>query len=621
MIKIPRANRGVTSKKQGSRELTQYHDHVPAFQSWLRAEGYDGFIIPRGDEFQGENVACCDERLRWLTGFDGSAGYALVTRDQAAVFVDGRYRLQVRQQIDTTRIFPRNLDDGALSATLHQFLPHGGVIGFDPWLHTMEWSRRVREHPDFVSWVWKAATVNPVDAMWHDRPVRPHQPAYVWQRNYSGQTISQKIVAIREVLEKSGNTDADVLVSHPDQLAWMLNIRGHDVDYTPLFLARAVLSSDGNIMLFADPGRVGDDVRHHFRTEYPDFSIEIKNPSEITEYKWKKVFVDPAKTPVALSIAIEQAGGRIVTGKNPIDVLKARTNPTELSGMRQAHRRDAVAMIAFLHWMDEQVPKLPDHPVTEMDIADKLLSLRQAQADFVMPSFATIAGYGPNGAIVHYRANPASNVRLLPGQLLLVDSGGQYRDGTTDITRTICLGEPAAIMKYHYTLVLRGHARIASGLFPPGTNGAQLDALARQPLWQNGLDYDHGTGHGVGCFLGVHDGPQRISKVATGTPLEPGMILSIEPGYYLPEHYGIRLENLVVVSEMPIMHETTQSPMLCFEPLTMVPFSRALIANHLMSVHEIRWVDDYHAMVRQTMMDLMPDTETRAWLERATAPL
>lgn len=577
----------------------------------------DGVLVPRGDEFQGENVPPSAERLAWLTGFDGSAGMALVTTQQAALFVDGRYRLQVRHQIDTSQIYPRGYDDQAWADTLRQFLPDGGRIGFDPWLHSADWVMNWTRKPEFAHIEWVPLAQNLVDVIWQDRPAPPNGTAFGWDIAYAGQSIGDKVALILEQLEKAGKAGFNLLLSMPDQVAWLLNIRGHDVDFTPVFLARALLKADGGIVLFADQGRIGDDLYAQMCAAHPGHDIQIVPPAQFASFLNEPVLYDAAKTPAAVQ---QMMAPTAVAWASPVDRLKAVCNPVETRGMIQAHDYDACAMIEFLAWLAAASEQLDAHPITEIDIADRLLAFRQAQPHFIQPSFATIAGFGPNGAIVHYRARPETAASLSKGQLLLVDSGGQYLDGTTDITRTVAIGTPVAAMRYHYSLVLRGHIALSTVFFPPGTTGGQLDVLARQALWQSGLDYDHGTGHGVGCFLGVHDGPQRIAKNTAQIPLLPGMILSNEPGYYLPEHYGIRLENLVQVVEVPIMHEASGKPMLGFQTLTMVPFARDLIRQDLLNERELRWVNDYHRMIADRFMDRVSPV-ARVWLQQATAPI
>ena len=609
--------------KKGKMTFSQQAQRLDLLREQLVAHHLDGFVVPRGDDYQGEFVPERAERLRWLTGFSGSDGLALVTQDKGAIFVSGRYSLQVRKQVDVTRLYPRDLSDGAWQKIITDFLPDGGRIGYDPWLHSVAWLERQNSLLKHHKIEWVAVEHNLVDSIWADQPAPPDKPAFFWPLDYAGVSVGDKIVAVRERLAAMHAAEASLLITQPDHLAWLLNIRGDDIPFTPVFLARALLAPDGKVTLFTDQARIPPDVRQaidaQIATQHPSGQLLIVPPEQLARHLTGQIHYDPARTPAIIGDMLRNATA--IAQPTPIDGLKAIANPVELKGMVQAHRRDAVAMIGFLRWLEEAAQDLDNNPQTEISIAEKLLWFRQQQEHFVQPSFDTIAGFAENGAIIHYRATPDTDTQLVPGQLLLLDSGAQYLDGTTDITRTVPIGTPVTTMCYHYTLVLRGHIALSAALFPPGTLGGQIDALARLPLWQNGLDYDHGTGHGVGCFLGVHDGPQRVSKFAWHVALAPGMILSNEPGYYLADHYGIRLENLVQVSEIPIFHENTGRSMLGFQPLTMVPFCRDLIRVDLLNEREKRWINEYHQVVLQEIIPLLVDDRDRAWLEKATAPI
>jgi len=595
--------------------LTQ-SNRIESVRQLMADHGLDALLIPRSDDFQGENVPENAERLAWLTGFDGSVGMALVTRDQAMIFVDGRYHLQVKQQVDTVLFTPCDSKDPGWQEGVKQCLPQGGRIGYDPWLHTLDWLDRQQRIFKDIPLEWVPLDRNIIDLAWHDRPSPPDQPAMFYPLCFAGKTVGDKISVLRGRLAQTG---AALLITQPEHLAWLLNLRGGDVPYTPVMLARALLAPDGTITVFADPHRVPDQVLVDIAAQYPGGNIVVSPPETLASILTAVtggICYDPARTPAMMGCFIKQP----LPLPSPIESLKAVQNPIELRGMKAAHCRDAVAMIRFLSWLDRAAQNLDNEPQSEISVAEKLLWFRQQQENFVQPSFATIAGFAGHGAIVHYRATPATDSRLTTGELLLIDSGGQYWDGTTDITRTVPIGPPTPTMAYHYTLVLRGHIALGEAVFPPGTMGSQLDVLARLPLWQNGLDYDHGTGHGVGCFLGVHDGPQRISKAAGSVSLEPGMGLSNEPGYYLADHFGIRIENLVIVSETPVLHETSGQSMFGFENLTLVPYCRDLILPSFLCEREKRVINHYHTTIFDQIADLL-DEQDRQWLERATAPI
>ena len=587
-------------------------ERLDSLRAELRRRGLSGFVVPRSDEHQGEYVPPCAQRLAWLTGFTGSAGAVVVLLDRAAIFVDGRYTIQVRAEVDCDRFLPLHLVDHPPSRWLGEVLTQGERIGFDPWLHTADQVETLRKACERGGAELVACPDNPLDAIWTDRPAPPLGPVTPHPQQFAGRSTIQKRMELAESLAVD-HLDAAVL-SAPDSIAWLLNIRGSDVAYTPLPLAFAILHAEGQVDLFMDGRKLDPTVREHLGPE-----VRVHEPSALTAAldrlgsEAKRVRVDLSTAPSAMVERLKAAGAKLDRGTDPCLLPKSCKNPLELAGIRAAHRRDGVAMVRFLAWLDRE--GLPD----EMSAADRLEAFRAQGLYFQGLSFPTISGAGPNGAIVHYRSTPATNRPLTPGELYLVDSGAQYLDGTTDITRTIAIGAAGAEERHRFTLVLKGHIALARAVFPSGTTGSQLDVLARQALWAEGLDYDHGTGHGVGSYLSVHEGPQRISKVGNATPLRPGMILSNEPGYYKTGAYGIRIENLLAVSEqgMPAGGERS---LLGFETLTLVPMDRKLIDTNLLSEPELDWLNAYHARVRAEIAPLV-EGGTAAWLEAATGAL
>ncbi|RNF35822.1 aminopeptidase P family protein [Paracoccus methylarcula] len=573
----------------------------------MAADGLDAFIVPRADAHQGEYVAEADARLAWLTGFTGSAGFAIVTADQAGVFIDGRYRVQVKSQIDLSHFTPVPWPETKPSDWLRDALPSGGKAGFDPWLHTRKEIEAMGKGLADSGIELIALDANPVDAIWPDRPAPPVGRARVHDDALAGESSERKRQRLAGELRENGQTAA--FLSLPDSISWLLNIRGTDVPKNPIVQGFAILSDDGHVTLFSDPGKFDDGLRAQLGNE-----VTILHPRELADALQSlsgTVRIDPATAPEAAFRLLEKAGTRTIPAPDPAILPKARKNPAELKGMRAAHLRDGVAMTRLLAWLDGQDPA----SLTEIDVVRKLEALRREEG-IIDISFDTISGAGPNGAIVHYRVTESTNRRLAAGELLLIDSGGQYEDGTTDITRTIPLGEPPQEAIAPYTAVLRGMIAISRTRFPSGVAGAHIDALARQFLWAEGLDYDHGTGHGVGAALCVHEGPVRISRVSD-LPLESGMILSNEPGYYREGAFGIRIENLVAVTE------TEAEPgreMLGFETLTLCPIDTRPIDRAALSRDETDWLDRYHARVRRELSPLL-DKDTRDWLHRVTVPI
>ncbi len=580
----------------------------------LKRRGLAGLIVPRADEHQGEYVAPRSERLAWLTGFAGSAGLAIVLDQAAAIFVDGRYTLQVTQQVDTALFTPRHVTEQPPDAWIAENLPKSGRLGYDPWLHTPDGLEPLRRAAVRAGGELVACDGNPLDAVWTDQPPPPVAPVLPHPLRYAGRSAEEKRAALGARLAEDG-ADAAV-ITQPDSIAWLLNIRGGDVPHTPLPLSFAILHAGGAVDLFIDRRKLVPGLDGHLGN-----AVAVQPPDQLGPAldalgrSGKRVQADPATAAAWIFDRLAAAGAGLVRASDPCALPKACKNPVEIDGARAAHRRDGAAVTRFLAWLADRAAL---GGLSEIEAADRLVAFRRENELFRDLSFDTISGAGPNGAIVHYRATPASNRPIEPGQLYLVDSGAQYLDGTTDITRTVAIGTPNSEMRDRFTRVLKGHVALGSARFPRGTTGSQLDTLARAALWQAGLDYDHGTGHGVGSYLGVHEGPQRISKLPNRVPLEPGMIVSNEPGYYKAGGYGIRIENLVTVVEVPV--EGAERPPLGFETLTLAPIDRALVEPALLTPAEIAWLDGYHARVRQSLTPLL-DPATAAWLAAATRPL
>ncbi len=574
--------------------------------------GVDGYIVPRGDEHQNEYVPPSAERLRFLTGFSGSAGLAIVLLDRAALFVDGRYTLQAAVEVDVAKFEICHSTKLPPHDWLAAAAQRGQRIGYDPWLHAPDGLRRLREAADRASAQLVAVSGNLIDRIWSDRPPPPLASIHPHPLGFAGQPSAAKRIELGGKLAKNG-VDAAVLTL-PDSIAWLLNVRGGDVRRSPLPLSFAVLKADSAVDWFVDARKLDDGMRRHLGD-----GVTIREPAAfgaaLDARKGSRVQADPATAAAWIFDRLASAGAVIVNDADPCLLPKACKNDVELAGIREAHRRDGAALTRFLGWIAREGPK---GTVTELAAAERLEALRRESNLLRDLSFDTISGSGPNGAIVHYRVTPETNRTLSPGELYLVDSGGQYPDATTDVTRTVAIGQPAADMRKHFTLGLRGHIGLAMARFPAGTSGSQLDALARLPLWQEGLDYDHGTGHGVGQYLCVHEGPQRISKHPNTVALRPGMIVSNEPGYYRAGAYGIRIENLVAVEKIGTAEDGGE--LLGFETLTLAPIDRHLVDPALMTAAEIAWLDAYHARVREILAPRV-DAETRAWLAEATTPL
>ena len=588
---------------------------LDALRAELARRGLSGFVVPRADEHQGEYVPPGAQRLRWLTGFSGSAGVAVVLAERAAIFVDGRYALQVHEEVDGERLTPLHITQTPPATWLAENLGAGDSFGYDPWLHTEHDAERLRAECAQAEAKLVGCADNPVDAIWHDQPPPPLAPVSPHEIAFSGEAAADK----RDRLAASlvGERIDAAVVTAPDSIAWLLNVRGADVANTPLPLAFALLHRSGAVDLFIDPRKLSPRTREHLGN-----GVRVLAPDALEETlrdlgrAGKAVALDAAGAPARLFEVLQEAGAKIVRRGDPCAAPKARKNGVELDGIRAAHVRDGAALTRFLAWLDGEAPR---GALDELAALAKLAEFRAANSHFRGPSFDTISGAGANGAIVHYHATPATNRALEPGTLYLVDSGGQYLDGTTDVTRTVALGAPQPEHRDRFTRVLKGHIAIATCRFPRGTSGSQLDTLARLALWRAGLDYDHGTGHGVGSYLCVHEGPQRISKVPNRVALEPGMVVSNEPGYYKSGAYGIRIENLVAVIETDTP-EGGEKPMLGFETLTKAPIDRALVEPALMTADEIAWLDSYHTEVRETLAPRL-DPETARWLAAATRPI
>ena len=579
----------------------------------LAAHGLDGFIVPRADEHQGEYVPPRGQRLAWLTGFTGSAGLAIVLGDRAALFVDGRYTLQAAAQVDTHAFEIHHLIEEPPVRWVGTALVPGAVLGYDSWLHTPHEVERFRAAAEKAGASLRAVAENPLDRVWSGRPAAPIAPVVPHAEPFAGENAQSKRARLGHGLAEEGA--AAVVLTMPESIAWLLNIRGGDVPHTPLPLSFAILRQDGSVTLFIDRRKLVPGLERHLGNAVTVMPPEgLGAALDALAAEGGHVQLDPATAACWIFDRLETAGAKLHRAADPCLLPKACKNPVELDGTRAAHRRDGAALTRFLAWLSREASK---GGLSEIAASDRLEAIRRAGENFRDLSFPTISGAGSNGAIVHYRATAQTEKRLEPGTLYLLDSGAQYLDGTTDVTRTVAIGEPTQEMRDRFTRVLKGHITLALARFPKGTTGTQLDGFARRALWQKGLDYDHGTGHGVGSYLGVHEGPQRISKAPNSQPLLPGMIVSNEPGYYKTGAYGIRIENLVVVQ--PAEGETERE-ILEFETLTLAPIDRSLIETSLLDDEEIAWLDGYHARVRAALTPLV-DRETAHWLTTATAPI
>ena len=597
--------------------MSSHADRLRALREQLKADQLDGFVVPLTDEHMSEYVGSYAQRLAWLTGFEGSAGSAVVLPQEAAIFVDGRYTLQVRSQVDANHWSYQSVPETSVADWLKEHAPKGGRIGYDPWLHSRDWVKKASESLASRGAELVAVEQNPIDKVWADRPEASKAHLAVQPEKYTGRSSADKRQEIADWLTAQG-ADAAVL-SALDSIAWAFNVRGQDVSRTPVALAFALVRSDGTADLFVNPEKISAEVRQHLGN---GVRLHDRNVFEaaLGELKGQTVAVDPERAVAAIFEALDKAGAKIIPVRDPTILPKAIKNAVEIAGQKSAQYRDGAAIARFLRWVEEEAPK---GNVDELRASDHLEALRREDPELRDLSFDSISGAGPNGAIVHYRSSEKTNRKLEMNSIYLIDSGGQYLDGTTDITRTVVIGEPTQEMRDRFTRVLKGHIAVATAIFPKGTRGTQLDSFARRPLWEAGLDYAHGTGHGVGSFLSVHEGPQRISPAGSAQaggdePLQAGMILSNEPGYYKTGEYGIRIENLVLVVDKPV--EGGEKETLGFETLTFAPIERRLVDVSMLDDAELKWLNDYHAEVLEKIGPRL-EGEDKAWLERQCAPL
>jgi Xaa-Pro aminopeptidase len=594
-------------------DTTKGGERIARLRSELTRRKLDGLYVTTADQQQNEYVPPSEQRLAWLTGFSGSLGAAVVLADRAVLFVDGRYGLQAKEQTDGKVFSIEHLVERPPHAWIAENLPRGATLGYDPWRTTLDSVERLTKACERVGAKLVAVEENPIDAIWRDRPAPPLAPVNLHDLKFAGEPAERKLTRIRDELHKA-NLDG-ALLSDPASVAWTFNIRGGDVSHVPVPLAWALVARDGQPLLFVDGRKLSNEVRDALAQ-----LADLREPGELGPAlakfaAGKAIRLDQATAPQHLAEAIERGRGKVSRGPDPVARMKASKNTAEIEGARAAHLRDGAALVRFLAWFDQEAP---NGKITEIEAVAALESFRRDTGRLKDISFATIAGSGPNGAIVHYRVTRKSNRRISAGELFLIDSGAQYEDGTTDVTRTLAVGSPNEEMRARFTLVLKGHIAIAQSVFPEGTTGAQLDPFARRALWAAGLDFDHGTGHGVGSYLSVHEGPARLSKLGSA-PLAAGMILSNEPGYYKAGAYGIRIENLVLI--VPTTAPAgAEKKLLGFETLTLAPIDRRLLEPRLLTPDEREWLDRYHARVYQHLAPQL-DATTRHWLQAATAPL
>ncbi|MFL9840528.1 aminopeptidase P family protein [Sphingomonas sp. ST-64] len=597
--------------------MSTHAARLKALRDQLARESLDGFVVPLTDEHMSEYVGGYAQRLAWLTGFQGSAGSAVVLPEAAAIFTDGRYTIQVRQQVDGAHWEYVPVPQVSIADWLRDHAPQGGRIGYDPWLHTRGWVEEAKKALAERGAELVAVTRNPIDAVWDDQPAPSDAKLAVQGDDAAGRTSASKRAEIADWLAER-KADA-VVLSALDSIAWTFNVRGADVSHTPVALAYAIVNADGTADLFVAKDKVGDDVAQHLGNAVRVHDRSAFAPA-LGQFAGKRVAADPGGSVAAIFDALDAGGATILATRDPVVLAKAIKNDAEISGHKAAQARDGAALARFLKWAESEMPK---GGVTELSAADRLQAFREETGVLKDLSFDTISATGPNGAIPHYKVTAESSLPIETGQLYLVDSGGQYEDGTTDVTRVIPVGEPTQEMRDRFTRVLKGHIAIATAVFPEGTTGGQIDAFARRPLWEVGCDYGHGTGHGVGSYLAVHEGPQRIAapNYPGGGPAEPlraGMFLSNEPGYYKANEFGIRIENLVLVTQQDI--PGAESVMLGFETLTFCPIERSLIEPALLTEEERRWLDAYHARVLEILgPQLSPDE--RAWLDAKCRPI
>ncbi len=592
--------------------MSETKERLARLRARMRDLRLDALVVPRADQYLGEYLPPENERLRWATGFTGSAGVAIVLADRAAIFVDGRYTEQVRQQVDAACFEILHYVETPHLPWLAEQLSNGARVGFDARCHDLAWARTAGTCFEAQGIALVDTEENLVDACWMDRPAAAVQPAILLEERFTGQGSCEKRAQIAGTL---GEAKADAaLIFAADSVAWLLNIRGRDIPSLPLVLGFALLHADGRVELFTNPQKIPGGFADHVG-EGVSVHPEEAAAERFAALAGLTVTLDPNTANAWCERALAHAGAKVVEADDPVIMPKACKNEVEVQGMRDAHVRDGVAEVEFLAWLDAEVAAGRLH--SEGAVSDRLFECRAKQALFQETSFSTISAAGANAALPHYNhAHAPVETKLSMNSVYLVDSGGQYLDGTTDITRTVAIGDPGPEVRARFTLVLKGHIALDAVRFPDGTTGIQLDVLARQFLWQAGLDYDHGTGHGVGAFLSVHEGPQRIGKAGNQVPLKPGMVVSNEPGYYRAGHYGMRCENLVVVRPCEDKAGDDRT-MYRFEPLTMAPFDLRLVEPALMTPAEIEWLNDYHARVWRTLAPHV-EGETRAWLEQAT---
>jgi Xaa-Pro aminopeptidase len=579
--------------------MQTHQDRLKSLRQAIKKQGFSGFVVPSNDEFQSEFCPPHARRLEWLNGFSGSYGVAIVLENKAAFFTDGRYTLQAKNQVSSKDYEIYNISEKSPYAWLAANLKKGKKLGLDSWLHTENSVVRYME----VAKV-RFCESNPIDSLWNDRPKFPSAEIKIQPLKNAGKKAADKIADIKQKLIEKGAYAC--VIAAPDSLCWLLNVRGGDIPTTPFILSYAIIYTSGKVVVFIDKNRINDKVREHLGNDVEIASIDTLTKS-INKLKYKKILLDPASAPYWFFEKHRKKN--IIRAADPCQLPKACKNKAEVSGSYEAHLIDGVAITRLLHWLDNT-----DEKLTETSVAKRLFDFRSENKQFIENSFDTIAGFEANGAIVHYRAEEATAKEIKSSGLFLLDSGGQYQCGTTDTTRTIAIGTPTKEQKHSYTLVLKGHIAIATAVFPAGTTGGQLDILARQYLWQEGLDYDHGTGHGVGSYLSVHEGPQRISKGASTVALQAGMIISNEPGYYKEGKYGIRIENLVTVIERPDL-DADGRKFYGFDTITRVPFDNRLIDESLLTDFEKKWLDNYHKKVLDDLSAML-DKDVKAWLKK-----
>lgn len=592
--------------------VSDYNTRLDALRSILRQSGYDGFFVPMADEYQSEYVPASAQRIAFLSGFTGSAGFIVVLEEKAAFFTDGRYSLQAKQQVDSNLFQIFDTNDKTPSQWLEDNVKPGMKLAYDPWLHTYDGIDRLKKTLGKKLCEILPVASNPLDAIWIDRPPSPAAPIFAYDLSFAGKSSADKRHMIAEYLTKNGLSAA--VITDPASVAWLLNIRGNDIPNTPLPLSFAIIRANASVKWFVHPGKVTSGLDKHLGPEVDIEHIDqFLHALDQLATDLEPVRIDSTESASLIVERLKEARVKLDFGDDPCVLPKACKNNTEVEGMRAAHRRDGAALVKFLCWLEQAQTS---GNITELSAEEKLASFRAEHKMYRGPSFDTIAGIGAHGAIIHYRATPTTNRVLETGQLFLLDSGGQYLDGTTDVTRTLSFGIPTPEMRDRFTRVLKGHIALASIRFPESTTGSELDVLARQHLWAVGLDYNHGTGHGVGTYLGVHEGPQSISK-RSKVPLVPGMVVSNEPGYYKAGEYGIRIENLQVVVPVTELISADRK-MLGFESLTMVPFDKRLIDLAMLTASEREWINAYHTRIRDTLTPLL-DPNTIQWLDAATA--